>query len=71
MKELTTQLLDIVIYDGSLLISQMSICIETVRLPQILGNDGFFSRTVLGTSLVVQWLRYCASNEGAVGSIPC
>ena len=43
MKELTTRLLDTVIYDSNLLISQMrSICIETVRLPQILGNGGFF-----------------------------
>ena len=24
----------------------------------------------LGTSLVVQWLRLCASNAGGVGSIP-
>ena len=75
MKELTTQLLDTVIYDSNLLISQMrSICIETVRLPQILGNGGFFFfflRTVLGISLVVQWLRLCASNGDAVGSIPC
>ena len=25
---------------------------------------------ILGTSLAVQWLRLCASNAGAVGSIP-
>ena len=28
------------------------------------------TKVCLGTSLVVQWLRLCASNVGGVGSIP-
>ena len=28
------------------------------------------NNTVVGTSLVVQWLRLCAPNAGGVGSIP-
>ena len=27
-------------------------------------------RLVVGTSLVVQWLRICGSNAGSMGSIP-
>ena len=27
-------------------------------------------RNILGTSLVVQWLRLCTSNAGGMGSIP-
>jgi len=28
------------------------------------------NESMLGTSMVVQWLRLCASNTGGVGSIP-
>ena len=27
-------------------------------------------KVILGTSLVVQWLRLCVSNAGVTGSIP-
>ena len=29
------------------------------------------SITIVGTSLVVQWLRLCAPNAGGLGLIPC
>ena len=35
-----------------------------------LQNHPTFSKGTEGTSLVVQWLRLCTPNEGALGSIP-
>ena len=45
-----------------------------IKLGREMGNDdesvcGVLNR-VIGTFLVVQWLRLCASNAGGEGSIP-
>ena len=37
---------------------------------KIYANDATDKRVISGTSLVVQWLRLCASNAGGADSIP-
>ena len=43
-------------------------------IPQLLSVHNleahYFIKNIRGTSLAVQWLRLCASNEQGVGSIP-
>lgn len=34
------------------------------------GSSVDFTKTPLGTSLVVEWLQFCPSNAGGMGSIP-
>ena len=33
-------------------------------------RNAIFKMTVLGTSLAIQWLRFCVSTEGGMGSVP-
>ena len=37
----------------------------------LLTGFGFNTKNIFGASLLVQWLRHCASNAGSMGSILC
>ena len=38
--------------------------------PKIMHEEGIYFTGSAGSSLVAQWLRFCASNAGGVGSTP-
>ena len=41
-----------------------------LKYPVISGSNKVFNNKSIGTSLAVQWLRFCASNAGGLGLIP-
>ena len=42
----------------------------SVKIYEVDNFCGYVRISLLGTSLAVQWLRFCASNAGGMGSIP-